>query len=143
VALGLIGRGLARFSEEADVALGFVEVEEVHIVCVCAETDGCALGCGWEWARKAARKVERKGRWVGMVEDVLRPCLADLDAALCSLLPPLSLGWCWPRRFNHRLFDGRYVEWSPVSFVMDIAKSNPRKYFKLVFHLVMKMRIWF
>ena len=66
-----MGRGLATFSEEADVAFGFVEVEEVQIVWVCAETEGCALGCGWEWARKAARKVERNGRWVGMVEDVL------------------------------------------------------------------------
>jgi len=68
--LGLMGRGLARFSEEAavDVVLGFVLVEEVQIVFVWAETEGCALGCGCEWARKAARKVERKGRWVGIVE---------------------------------------------------------------------------
>lgn len=73
MAFGLMGRGLARFSEEADVevVLGIVEVDEVQIVCVCAATDGCALGCGCEWARKAARKVERKGRWVGMVQDML------------------------------------------------------------------------
>ena len=63
-----MGRGLARFSEEAVVVFGFVVVEDVQIVFVCAETEGCALGCGWEWARKAARKVERKGRWVGILE---------------------------------------------------------------------------
>ena len=63
-----MGRGLARFSEEAVVVFGFVVVEDVHIVWLCAETEGCALGCGWEWARKAARKVARKGRWVGILE---------------------------------------------------------------------------
>ena len=67
--MGLMGRGLARFSEDPVDALEFVEVADVQIVCVWA-TEGCALGCGWEWARKAARKVERNGRWVGMVDGV-------------------------------------------------------------------------
>jgi hypothetical protein len=44
VALGLMGRGLARFSEEPVVALGFVDVADDQIVCVWAATEGCALG---------------------------------------------------------------------------------------------------
>ena len=69
------------FSADGDV--GFVEVAEVHSVCVDAATapeeeiEGWALGIGWEWARKAARKLLRKGLWVGIVDGVV-VCRLDL-----------------------------------------------------------------
>ena len=53
---------------------GFGDEAEVHIVCVDVAVtaagegmEGAALGICCEWARKAARKLLRKGLWVGMV----------------------------------------------------------------------------
>jgi len=61
--------------------------EEV-VVCVCwEEGDGVAFPC-WmaECARKAARKLERKGRFVGMLfEDVVGSPVI-LTRSYCSLL---------------------------------------------------------
>lgn len=68
-------RGEWRVESAADVAPGFVEAVMVR-GCVCEVEggwveagvgEGEALGCGMEeWARKAARKEAKKGRWVGV-----------------------------------------------------------------------------
>lgn len=71
---GLIGRGLAiAFSEVCEVCLANCWLDaDVHIVAedaatADAEIEGDALGSCAECARKAARKLLKKGLWVGML----------------------------------------------------------------------------
>lgn len=64
-ALGFMGRGEEMFSDDWPLALGWVvEVQRVWwvdvVTLVVEGREGCALGMGWEWARKAARKLKRK-----------------------------------------------------------------------------------
>ena len=74
LALGFIGLGFVALPSEEDTC-GLEGWADVHIVCVVAavldeESEGAALGICCECALKAARKLLRNGRCVGMARRV-------------------------------------------------------------------------